>query len=109
MGVAGIVHVFLPLLVFAVVVYLLLRFLPWPSPPFLDRQKKKAVIIDIVHLSQDTRKFRLSLGSRDTVLGLPIGKHLVMYCPNPPECINSGLWNGVPDPDRGAEEIDRKY
>jgi len=71
------------------------------------RQRKKAQVIDILQLSADTKRFRLSLGSRRAILGLPVGKHLVLYAPNP--CRASKMWNGKDDPDRGEPEIERKY
>lgn len=66
--------------------------------------------------------------------GLPVGKHIVIYAPNPEKCVSSNLWNGKPlpettkvivddmsklkfrqfaaklrpDPDKGKPEIDRK-
>jgi cytochrome-b5 reductase len=99
------VRIGVPLALFAVGAAALLWFWPWPSKPFLDKQRKKAEIIDIVELSHDTKRFRLSLGKPKTVLGLPVGKHLALYAPNPAK----GNWNGKPDPDKGKPEIDRKY
>eukprot|EP00439_Symbiodinium_sp_Y106_P051696 s2135_g6.t2 len=43
------------------------------------------------------------------ILGLPVGKHIVIYAPNPPSAISSKSWNGKPDQDKGKPEIDRKY
>lgn len=102
-------RVVLPLAAFAIGVSLLLFF--WPRPPkiFLERTRKAAQIMDIVELSHDTKRFRLSLGSKSTILGLPVGKHLVIYLPNERKCLESGLWNGKEDPDKGRAEIDRKY
>ena len=58
-----------------------------------------------------------------------MGKHIVIYAPNPEKCVSSNLWNGKPlpemftsngsrsspirnalrpDPDKGKAEIDRK-
>jgi len=73
----------------------------------IAKQRKKAQIIDIVKLSDDTKRFRLSLGSRNATLGLPVGKHLVLYAPNPSS--TSKTWNGKDDPDGGKAECDRKY
>lgn len=99
----------LPLALFAIGVSLLLTY--WPRPPkiFLNRERKKATIVDICELSHDTKRFRLSLGSNSTILGLPVGKHIAIFLPNPPSCLSSRGWNGKPDPDKGKEEIDRKY
>lgn len=102
-------HVGVPLAVFAVGVSALLWYWPWPPKVFLNRERKKGEIIDIVELSHDTKRFRISLGSKNTILGLPVGKHIVLYCPNPAKCVSSGNWNGKPDPDKGKAEIDRKY
>ncbi|CAL1142078.1 unnamed protein product [Cladocopium goreaui] len=99
----------LPIAGFAVGVSLLLYF--WPRPPkvFLTRERKRAQVADVYELSHDTKRIRLSLGSPTTTLGLPVGKHLAIYALNPAKCISSGLWNGKPDPDKGKEEIERKY
>lgn len=102
-------RVVVPVAVFTIAVSLLLYYWPWPVKVFLCRERKQAQIIDIVELSHDTKRFRLSLGSKDTVLGLPTGKHMVIYAPNPDKCISSGLWNGRPDADKGKAEIERKY
>jgi len=106
---ADLQKVALPLFVFATGVSLLLYF--WPRPPktFLTRERKRAQVSDVVELSHDTKRIRLSLGDKSTVLGLPVGKHIVVYAPNPPECISKGTWNGKPDPDKAKPEIDRKY
>jgi len=98
-----------PLVVGAVVVSAILFFFLRPKVLFLTRKRKKAQIIDIKELSHDTKRFRLSLGSRSTVLGLPVGKHMVLYAPNPKSAVQTGKWNGQADPDKQAEEIDRKY
>jgi len=43
-------------------------------------------------------------------LGLPTGKHIVAYAPNPEKCVGADKrWNGRPDADRGQREIERKY
>lgn len=99
----------LPAAAFAVGVSLLLYF--WPRPPkvFLTRERKRAQVADVVELSHDTKRIRLSLGGKSTSLGLPVGKHIVIYAPNPEKCVSSNLWNGKPDPDKGKPEIDRKY
>ena len=118
----------------------------------------KHEVADIVELSHDTKRIRLSLGGKSTSLGgirgnpgmwrchvdvwmwsdmlgmccrvwgLPVGKHIVIYAPNPEKCVSSNLWNGKPlpettkviencrwirtklrpDPDKGKPEIDRK-
>mmetsp|Transcript_30076 Transcript_30076/g.44973 ORF Transcript_30076/g.44973 Transcript_30076/m.44973 type:complete len:265 (-) Transcript_30076:12-806(-) len=76
---------------------------------FLNKERQKVQILDIKELSHDTKRFRLSLGGEQMILGLPVGKHLVLYVPNPAQCMSSGNWNGKPDPDKGKQEIERKY
>lgn len=77
---------------------------------FLDKnQRKKARVVDIVKLSPDTKRFRLSLGDPETLLNLPTGKHIVIYAPSPKACLESGRWNDAEDPDKGKPEIARKY
>ncbi|CAE7330965.1 CYB5R1, partial [Symbiodinium necroappetens] len=98
-----------PTAAFAVGVGLLLYF--WPRPPkvFLTRERKRVQVSDVVELSHDTKRIRLSFGSKKMILGLPVGKHIVIYAPNPPSAISSKSWNGKPDQDKGKPEIDRKY
>lgn len=98
-----------PIASFAIGVSLLIFY--WPRPPkvFLDRSRKRAQIADVVELSHDTKRIRISLGNTSTVLGLPTGKHIVVYANNPPQCVANDKWNGKPDPDKQAAEIDRKY
>jgi len=103
-----------PAVVFIVVVTALLYFWPWAPKPFLSRERKKIEILDIVEVSHDTKRFRLGLGDKKGVLGLPVGKHLQLFCPNPSSCLTSGEWNGQPDRDKGRrpeppKEISRSY
>lgn len=86
-------------------VYMLTR----PPKVFLDKKRKRAQILEVQELSHDTKRFRISLGSKSTTLGLPVGKHIVIYSKNPKSCLASGKWNGKDDPDKGREEVDRKY
>jgi cytochrome-b5 reductase len=65
--------------------------------------------MDVKELSHDTKLFRLDLGGTDITLGLPIGKHIIIYSQNPQSCIDTGLWNGKPDADNNTAEIQRKY
>jgi len=89
----------------SVLVYLLTR----AQKVFLEKKRKHARIAEITELSHDTKRFRISLGSKSTILGLPVGKHMVIYSKNPKSCVASGKWNGKDDPDKGREEIERKY
>jgi NAD(P)H-flavin reductase len=93
------------LLALALVAVFLLR----KPKPFLDKTRKRVQITDVVELSPDTKRIRLSLGSKGTVLGLPTGKHIVCYAPNPQSCLDSQKWNEKPDADRGQKTIERKY
>lgn len=101
-------RVSLPVTVFIIVVTTLLYFWPRPPPVLLERVRKRVQIIDIVNVSHDVKRFRLSLGA-GVQLGLPVGKHISIFAPNPKECLESGKWNGKEDPDRGRAEIDRRY
>lgn len=82
---------------------------PWECKIFLDKTRKKMKILDVRSTSPDTKIFRLCLGSKRAKLGLPVGKHVTIYAPNPQRCIETGLWNGKPDPDKGKPEISRTY
>jgi len=75
---------------------------------FLNKERQRIQIIDVTSVSHDTKRLRLSLGGKSTILGLPVGKHLVLFAPNPPQCVSSGQWNGKPDSEKGIE-IQRKY
>lgn len=59
----------------------------------------------MVALTHDTKRFRLDLGDKRAILGLPVGKHVCLYAPNPSE----GTWNGKDDPEGSKKEIERKY
>lgn len=78
-------------------------------PDFLNKTRKSMEIMDIRHVSPDTKVFRLSLGNKRAQLGLPIGKHMIIYAPNPRHCLDTGLWNEKPDQDKGKAEIARTY
>lgn len=104
------VRVLLPLAVVGVAgASALVYYLTKAPQVFLDKKRKRALIAEVEELSHDTKRFRVSLGSKSTVLGLPVGKHIVIYSKNPKSCVASGKWNGKDDPDKGREEIDRKY
>jgi len=105
---SDLMRVSLPLTLFIIVVTTLLYFWPRPIPVLLERIRKRVQIIDIVNVSHDVKRFRLSIGA-GTQLGLPVGKHISLFAPNPKECLDSGKWNGKEDPDKGRAEIDRRY
>lgn len=93
----------------AVLLTLVVWCWPWQPAVFLERRRKKALILDIREVSPDTKVFRISTGSRTAKLGLPTGKHVTLYAPNPQRCLETGTWNGRPDPDKGRKEILRTY
>jgi cytochrome-b5 reductase len=99
----------LPLGLFSLGVALLLYLAPRAPKIFLDRSRKRVQIADVKELSRDTKRYRLALDTPKTILGLPVGKHLVLYLPSPNACLDSGKWNGKDDPDRGKQEVERKY
>lgn len=74
-----------------------------------NKEKKRTMVLDVKEINHDTKRFRLSTGGKSAKLGLPTGKHLAIYCPNPAKCLSSGNWNGRNDPDRGAKSISRAY
>lgn len=77
---------------------------------FLEKgQKKRARVVEIVELSHDTKRFRISLGGPGTILGLPVGKHIAIFAPNPKACLETSKWNNQEDADKGKSEIERKY
>jgi len=106
---ADVLRMTVPVIVAGIAVSAVLYF--WPRAPkvFLSKERKRVKIVDVTELSHDVKRFRLSLGSKSTILGLPVGKHMVVYGPNPKSCLASGKWNGREDQDKGNPEIDRKY
>lgn len=99
----------LPVVIFVAVVSSLLYFWPRPRRTFLNRERQRLEILDVHEVSHDTKRLRLSLGEQNVSLGLPTGKHLLVYAPNPVACLSSGSWNGRADPDKGETEIHRTY
>jgi len=75
---------------------------------FLDGSRKSVPLIEKIVLTHDTRLFRFGLPTPDTVLGLPVGKHFRIYCPNAEGKV-PGEWNGQPDKEAGKKEITRSY
>lgn len=62
---------------------------------FLNKTRQKVFLKEKVVLSHDTRLFRFSLTRAHTKLGLPTGKHIKLWCPNP-KGVEEGMWNGRP-------------
>lgn len=102
--------VVIALLVFLAAVAALLYYAPWPPPELLGGgQRQEVRILDVIQASHDTKRFRISLGAKGRILGLPVGKSIIVYAPNPDACLRTGEWNGKTDPDRGQREVDRPY
>mmetsp|Transcript_15315 Transcript_15315/g.46371 ORF Transcript_15315/g.46371 Transcript_15315/m.46371 type:complete len:311 (-) Transcript_15315:294-1226(-) len=99
--VAGLVVV----LVSTVVVYLMQTSAKKKKRTFLDKTRQKVTLLETEQLSPDTKRLRFALPSPDMVLGLPVGKHFKVFCPN----VKKETWNGRPDPERESDEIERKY
>ena len=103
----------LPLLPLAtaalVVVGGILLLAPRPSrKKFLNKQRQTVVLKQRTNISHDTVRFRFGLPKSAPILGLPVGKHFKLYCPNPKGSVE-GMWNGKEDADSGENEIERKY
>merc|ERR1712137_517294 len=75
---------------------------------FLDRSRQTVTLSEKIELSHDTKLFRFELPSKDMVLGLPVGKHFKVYCPNRVGVV-PGQWNGREDPEYEKKEIQRSY
>lgn len=75
-----------------------------------SKERQTAKLQMKTNLSHDTRLFRFALPQPKMVLGLPVGKHLRIWCPNPTADANKGkTWNGKEDAESGNAEIERKY
>eukprot|EP00005_Dracoamoeba_jomungandri_P000355 CAMPEP_0174256422 /NCGR_PEP_ID=MMETSP0439-20130205/5653_1 /TAXON_ID=0 /ORGANISM="Stereomyxa ramosa, Strain Chinc5" /LENGTH=288 /DNA_ID=CAMNT_0015339015 /DNA_START=144 /DNA_END=1010 /DNA_ORIENTATION=+ len=75
---------------------------------FLNKKRQSVPLIEKKNISHDTVRFRFGLPTDETVLGLPVGKHFKLYCPNAVGCVE-GQWNGREDPEAGKKEIVRSY
>lgn len=75
--------------------------------PFLDKSKQSLVLTDKTKVSHDTFKLRFDL-PKGYNLGLPIGKHIKIYCPNNFERKLDAKWNGRDETESG-DSIERKY
>ncbi|KYK70651.1 putative NADH-cytochrome b5 reductase 1 [Toxoplasma gondii TgCatPRC2] len=78
------------------------------ATPFLDKSRKKLVLVDKITISPNTFKFRFRLECPSQSLGLPVGKHLKLFAPAPKGTV-PGHWNKVPDTEADLVEIERKY
>mmetsp|Transcript_17098 Transcript_17098/g.27656 ORF Transcript_17098/g.27656 Transcript_17098/m.27656 type:complete len:309 (+) Transcript_17098:118-1044(+) len=75
---------------------------------FLEKKRVAVPLVEKIEISHDTRLFRFGLPNKNTCLGLPIGKHIKVFCPNPSPS-KEGEWNGRADAESGKKEIERKY
>ena len=90
------------------VIFLIMRAMGGSKKKFLNKQVQYVTLGERVNLSHDTVRFRLMLPKSAPVLGLPVGQHFKIMCPNPKGKV-AGQWNGREDPEDGEEEIERKY
>lgn len=79
-----------------------------PEKPFLSKERQNVELIERIEISHDTRLFRFALPDKSMKLGLPVGKHIKLWCPNP-IAVKEGEWNGRADPESGKVEVERKY
>lgn len=77
-------------------------------PKFLNKERQQVEVAEKTILSHDSFILRFRLPEEDMILGLPVGKHIKFWCPNPSPS-KEGEWNGQPDPEAGKNEIERKY
>jgi len=90
-----------------IVLFVISKLLGGSKAKFLNKTRQTVVLGDRVNLSHDTVRFRFLLPKATPVLGLPVGKHFKLYCPNP-QGKKDGEWNGREDMEDGTE-IERKY
>jgi len=74
---------------------------------FLNKERQSVKLKEKIVLSPDTRLFRFALPSATPVLGLPVGKHFKVWCPNPNA--KGSKWNNADDPEASKDEVERKY
>ena len=98
----------IPLMIFGSAAVLLLALYLAKPKPFLDGTRQSLKLQEIKVLSPDTKLFRFALPSDKHCFGLPLGKHVKIFCPNPTGVV-AGKWNGRDDPEEGADEIQRSY
>merc|ERR1719171_1723638 len=91
-----------------VVLFVISKLLGGSKAKFLNKTRQTLVLGDRVNLSHDTVRFRFLLPKATPVLGLPVGKHFKLFCPNPKGKVE-GKWNGREDVESDETEIERKY
>jgi len=75
---------------------------------FLTRERQPVKLVHKAALSADTRLLRFALPASAPLLGLPLGKHVRVYCKNP----NHGAgraWNNHADAECARDTIERNY
>jgi len=75
---------------------------------FLTRERQPVKLVHKAVLSADTRLLRFALPASAPLLGLPIGKHVRVYCKNPNHG-NARSWNNHADAECARETIERNY
>lgn len=65
---------------------------------FLNKSRQRVKLVQIEQISPDTKLLRFALPDPKMVLGLPVGKHFKVFCPNKAG-IKPGEWNGRKDPE----------
>lgn len=94
--------------VFVVVASIAFFMLKKKAVPFLDKFRVQVPLKEVTNLSPDTLLLRFGLPTPTTVLGLPVGKHFKVFCPNPKGKV-PGQWNGREDSEADETEIMRAY
>ena len=88
----------IPLMIFGSAAVLLLALYLAKPKPFLDGTRQSLKLAEIKVLSPDTKLFRFALPSDKHCFGLPLGKHVKIFCPNPTGVV-AGKWDGRDDPE----------
>ena len=78
-----------------VVLVVLFQLLGGSKKKFLDKKRTQVTLGKREQLSHDTVLFRFLLPKSAPVLGLPIGQHIKIFCPNPKGSV-ADQWNAVP-------------
>ena len=80
------------------------------GPKFLqsNKDRMKVELSEKIMLSHNSYLFRFKLPTPETILGLPVGKHIKIWGPCPKPTV-PGQWNGQPDSEAESDEVERKY
>lgn len=65
-------------------------------------------ILDKTYISKDTIRLRLKLPTTAHCLGLPVGQHIKVFCPNY-DGSEPGKWNSKQDMEAGSLKVCRRY